>query len=163
MGNPVLPTTVPTESLPPSALASSPLQLLQELSKLQATRIHAYKVFEEGFTKYITGTLPGADFEPIVTDTTIEFADTSRLVNVVAARLRDVAHRADLARMVVELQALEKAKLELTVQYQVGYSETVFGTRDYTADIAALKTELEHVAAQVNEKWDDIRAEMAEL
>ncbi|KAJ3022301.1 hypothetical protein HKX48_006488 [Thoreauomyces humboldtii] len=155
MGNPDAPTAA-------SETRSSPAPLVGELRKLHSARVQAYKEFEAGFEGFIIGKVSEEDYAPLINDTTIQFADLSREINVVARNLR-AAGRDDLAQLVTELQSLEKRRLEKTVQYQVGQSETVFGTRDYTDEVADLKVECAKVTAEVADKWDDIRAEMADM
>ncbi|KAI8588807.1 DNA repair REX1-B-domain-containing protein [Geranomyces variabilis] len=162
---------IPNSAIPDSVgLQTAPTAfcLLHALASLQQARIDAYRAFEAGFATYIARPpLSSSDdetFESLITDTTILFADLSREANVIARRLREEpVARPDLADMVADLQALEKKKLETTVQYQVGQTETVFGTRDFTEEVATLKAQLVGVGQAVLDKWEDIRAEMAEL
>ncbi|KAJ3152108.1 hypothetical protein HDU86_005953 [Geranomyces michiganensis] len=162
---------IPTAAIPDSAglqAAPTTLSLLQALASLQQARTDAYRAFEAGFAAYIARPPSSSSdddaFEALITDTTILFADLSREANVVARRLREQpVVRPDLANMVADLQALEKKKLETTVQYQVGQSETVFGTRDYSEEVASLKHQLACVQQAVIDKWEELRAEMAEL
>ncbi|KAJ3178659.1 hypothetical protein HDU87_003482 [Geranomyces variabilis] len=162
---------IPNSAIPDSVglqAAPTALSLLHALASLQQARIDAYKAFDAGFAAYIarppSSSSDDETFESLITDTTILFADLSREANVIARRLREEpVSRPDLANLVAELQALEKKQLETTVQYQVGQSETVFGSRDYSEEVAALKAQLAGAGQAVMDKWEDIRAELAEL
>ncbi|KAM6310721.1 required for excision 1-B domain-containing protein [Podargus strigoides] len=95
--------------------------LLQRLQELQAERVEAYRLFEEGHQAYLSSA-PHYDFpryRQLVHEITVAFNGISREVLSIAGRLRDELSRPDLAQHLARLQEREQEKLQLTAQLQL--------------------------------------------
>ncbi|XP_064031148.1 required for excision 1-B domain-containing protein isoform X3 [Pogoniulus pusillus] len=95
--------------------------LLQRLQELQAERVEAYRLLEQGHQAYLSSA-PHYDFpryRQLVHEITVAFSGISREVLDIAGRLRGELARPDLAQHLARLQEREQEKLQLTAQLQL--------------------------------------------
>ncbi|XP_072516310.1 required for excision 1-B domain-containing protein [Salminus brasiliensis] len=88
---------------------------------LQAERVEAYKLFDEGHEAYLR-TGPHYDFEhyrQLVHEITKAFCGISKEVLEIKERLHQDFDRPDLSEHIEKLQIKEKQKLELTAKLQL--------------------------------------------
>ncbi|KAJ3057320.1 hypothetical protein HK097_009273 [Rhizophlyctis rosea] len=161
-------------NLPLEAVFDSPLQLLLRFNQLQASRVGVYKDLEIGFELYTNREATAQEYETLVKKITGLFSSISQEVhlndyNVFAPlpnlkgsiQVQDVEaaltklDRPDLATLIRDIQALEKAKLE--------QSETIFGSRDLSDDLNNLTNSVTKTVGGINEKLEEIQAEIADL
>ncbi|KAL7854578.1 hypothetical protein SRHO_G00167680 [Serrasalmus rhombeus] len=103
--------------MPPSDFRS----LVRRFYALQAERVEAYKLFEEGHEAYLR-TGPHYDFDhyrQLVHEITKAFCGISKEVLEIKERLHQVFDRPDLSEHIEKLQIKEKQKLELTAKLQL--------------------------------------------
>ncbi|XP_036377653.1 required for excision 1-B domain-containing protein [Megalops cyprinoides] len=96
-------------------------QLVQRFYVLQAERVEAYRLFEEGHEAYLR-TGPHYDFEhykQLVHEITQAFSGISKEVLEIKERLHQDFDRPDLSEHIEKLQIKEKQKLELTAKLQL--------------------------------------------
>ncbi|XP_030640836.1 required for excision 1-B domain-containing protein [Chanos chanos] len=95
--------------------------LVKRFYVLQAERVEAYKLFEEGHEAYLR-TGPHYDFQhyrQLVHEITQAFCGISKEVLEIKERLHQDFDRPDLSEHIEKLQTKEKQKLELTAQLQL--------------------------------------------
>ncbi|XP_015220949.1 required for excision 1-B domain-containing protein [Lepisosteus oculatus] len=95
--------------------------LLQRFHGLQAERVEAYRLFEEGHEAYLR-TGPHYDFQhykQLVHEITQAFRGISQEILGIKERLHQEFDRPDLSEHIEKLQAKEKQKLELTAKLQL--------------------------------------------
>ncbi|XP_058256531.1 required for excision 1-B domain-containing protein isoform X2 [Hemibagrus wyckioides] len=93
--------------------------VVRRFYELQAERVEAYKLFEEGHEAYLR-TGPHYDFEQyrqLVHEITKAFCGISKEVLEIKERLHQDFERPDLSEHLEKLQMKEKQKLELTATY----------------------------------------------
>ncbi|KAJ3036674.1 hypothetical protein HDV00_002498 [Rhizophlyctis rosea] len=142
------------ENLGLEAMLESPLQLLLRFNQLQSARVGVYKDLETGFSLYTTREATPEEYQTLVKKITGLFASISQEVQDVETALAKIP-RTDLAGLIRDIQNLEKRKLE--------QSETIFGQRDLSDELNSLSSSVEETVTQINEKLEDIQAEIAEL
>ncbi|KAI7791343.1 hypothetical protein IRJ41_018734 [Triplophysa rosa] len=95
--------------------------LVQRFYVLQAERVEAYKLFDEGHEAYLR-TGPHYDFEhykQLVHEITKAFSGISKEVLEIKEQLHQDFDRPDLSEHMEKLQIKEKEKLELTAKLQL--------------------------------------------
>lgn len=95
--------------------------LVQRFYILQAERVEAYRLFEEGHEAYLR-TGPHYDFDhyrQLVHEITLAFCSMSKEVLEIKQRLHRDLDRPDLSEHIDKLQEKEKQKLELTAKLQL--------------------------------------------
>ncbi|XP_051978048.1 required for excision 1-B domain-containing protein-like [Xyrauchen texanus] len=95
--------------------------LIRRFCVLQAERVEAYKLFEEGHEAYLR-TGPHYDFEhykQLVHEITKAFCGISKEVLEIKEQLHQDFDRPDLSEHIEKLQINEKKKLELTAKLQL--------------------------------------------
>ncbi|KAM6921645.1 required for excision 1-B domain-containing protein isoform 1-T1 [Xenentodon cancila] len=95
--------------------------LIQRFYHLQAERVEAYRLFEEGHEAYLR-TGPHYDFDhykQLVNEITQAFSGISKEILEIKGRLGREFDRADLSEHIEKLQSKEKQKLELTAKLQL--------------------------------------------
>uniref|UniRef100_A0A8C2BR33 Required for excision 1-B domain containing n=1 Tax=Cyprinus carpio TaxID=7962 RepID=A0A8C2BR33_CYPCA len=95
--------------------------LVRRFYVLQAERVEAYKLFEEGHEAYLR-TGPHYDFEhykQLVHEITKAFCSISKEVLQIKEQLHQDFDRPDLSEHIDKLQIKEKEKLELTAKLQL--------------------------------------------
>ncbi|MBN3303162.1 required for excision 1-B domain-containing protein isoform X2 [Amia ocellicauda] len=95
--------------------------LVRRFYALQAERVEAYKLFEEGHDAYLR-TGPHYDFDhyrQLVHEITQAFSGISQEVLQIKEQLHQDCDRPDLSEHIDKLQAKEKEKLELTAKLQL--------------------------------------------
>ncbi|KAG0163924.1 hypothetical protein DFQ28_011015 [Apophysomyces sp. BC1034] len=137
------------------------LQQLQALSKEQSTRVALYKEFNDAFDDYIAEKCPPEQYYSICKIVTEGFEEVSLEIQSIE---RDLANsRNDLAQLVRRLQNIEKEKLHKTAKLQILTIESRTGEKDFDVTIEEYRQRLREVMAEIQEVWDEIRQEMAEL
>ncbi|XP_065102752.1 required for excision 1-B domain-containing protein [Paramisgurnus dabryanus] len=95
--------------------------LVQRFYVLQAERVEAFKLFDEGHEAYLR-TSPHYDFEhykQLVHEITKAFCGISKEVLEIKEQLHQDFDRPDLSEHIEKLQVKEKEKLELTAKLQL--------------------------------------------
>ncbi|XP_027007966.1 required for excision 1-B domain-containing protein isoform X3 [Tachysurus fulvidraco] len=95
--------------------------LVRRFYELQAERVEAYKLFEEGHEAYLR-TGPEYDFEQykqLVHEITKAFCGISKEVLEIKQRLHQDFDRPDLSEHLEKLQIKEKQKLDMTAKLQL--------------------------------------------
>ncbi|KAG9266842.1 required for excision 1-B domain-containing protein [Astyanax mexicanus] len=95
--------------------------LVRRFYALQAERVEAYKLFDEGHEAYLR-TGPHYDFDhyrQLVHEITKAFCGISKEVLEIKQRLHQDFDRPDLSEHIEKLQIKEKQKLELTAKLQL--------------------------------------------
>ncbi|KAM6962999.1 required for excision 1-B domain-containing protein [Aplochiton taeniatus] len=95
--------------------------LVQRFYVLQAERVEAYRLFEEGHEAYLR-TGPHYDFDhyrQLVHEITQAFCGISKEVLEIREKLHQDHDRSDLSEHIEKLQCEEKQKLELTAKLQL--------------------------------------------
>ncbi|KAI8815964.1 DNA repair REX1-B-domain-containing protein [Fimicolochytrium jonesii] len=150
------------EKMPVTSSPRTPFDCLHECNLLQSKRVQTYKEFERGFQQYVTRQSTSEEYQTLAQTITASFSSLSQKIKAQESALRDLG-RDDLAKLVLNLQSWERAKLEKTAMYQIRKSETDLGVQDYAEEVAELIAELGEIGEQINDAWDEIRSEMAEL
>ncbi|XP_006003984.1 required for excision 1-B domain-containing protein [Latimeria chalumnae] len=95
--------------------------LVQRFYALQAERVEAYRLFEEGHQAYLN-TGPHYDFlqyRQLVHEITLAFSGISKEIIQMKDHFQEVFNRPDLSEHIEQIQEQEKLKLELTAKLQI--------------------------------------------
>lgn len=107
--------------------APQPAALLQQFRTVQQLRAQTYSQFSEGFSAFLTDR-NGAKFQALLSKLTAEFQNCSATVRLLEGALTQ-ASRPDLAAVLRSIQELERRKLQLTLNLQVGKDSTLQAQR----------------------------------
>ncbi|KAI9268013.1 DNA repair REX1-B-domain-containing protein [Phascolomyces articulosus] len=139
------------------------LSSVQALMKAQSTRMGLYKEFNDAFQDYLDDKCPEEQYYSVCRLVTEGFQEVSSEIQSIEQDMNDEYNRKDIGTMIRRLQEKEKAKLHETVHLQIYTIESRKGDKDYDATLQEHNARLNDVRKDIDEIWDEIRQESAEL
>ncbi|XP_016395809.1 uncharacterized protein C19orf60 homolog [Sinocyclocheilus rhinocerous] len=140
--------------------------LVRRFYVLQAERVEAYKLFEEGHEAYLR-TGPHYDFEhykQLVHEITKAFCGISKEVLQIKEKLHQDFDRPDLSEHIDKLQIKEKEKLELTAKLQLAKQNAQDHPQDedFQEKVRELKQDIIKNTAALSEILQDFKYDSEE-
>ncbi|TRY62338.1 hypothetical protein DNTS_025874 [Danionella cerebrum] len=140
--------------------------LVRRFYSLQAERVEAYKLFDEGHEAYLR-TGPQYDFEhykQLVYEITKAFCSISKEVLEIKQQLHQDFDRPDLSEHIDKLQVKEKEKLELTAKLQLAKQSAQDHPEDegFQEKVRELKQEIIKNTAVLSEILQDFKFDSEE-
>ncbi|XP_053321690.1 required for excision 1-B domain-containing protein [Spea bombifrons] len=141
--------------------------LIQRFYELQAERVEAYKLFEEGHQAYLKSG-PHYDFiryRQLVHEITKAFNGINKELIQMKDRFREVHDRPDLSEHLEKLQEMEKEKLELTARLQLAKqnSQDHPSQEDYQEEAQTLKQKIIKTVEAISEVLQDFKYDCEEI
>ncbi|KAG7327781.1 hypothetical protein KOW79_009387 [Hemibagrus wyckioides] len=135
--------------------------VVRRFYELQAERVEAYKLFEEGHEAYLR-TGPHYDFEQyrqLVHEITKAFCGISKEVLEIKERLHQDFERPDLSEHLEKLQMKEKQKLELTAKLQLAKQSAQDHPEDqsYQEKVQEIKQDIIKIKESLSEIMQDFK------
>ncbi|XP_063311482.1 required for excision 1-B domain-containing protein [Pelobates fuscus] len=141
--------------------------LIQRFYELQAERVEAYKLFEEGHQAYLKSG-PHYDFiqyRQLVHEITKGFNGINKELIQMKDRFREVYDRPDLSEHLEKMQEIEKEKLELTARLQIAKqnSQDHPNQEDYQEEVQMLKHKIIKTVEAISEVLQDFKFDCEEI
>ncbi|KAH9387627.1 hypothetical protein TYRP_008818, partial [Tyrophagus putrescentiae] len=136
-------------------------QVMEKLFQLHDERVHAFRLFEEGFKIYI-GTAPDynfARFRKLVCSVTKDFKRISKGIISLERELRSEGHD-DLANLIERLQGEEEVRLRLCAQLQIAKQDAIDNPDcpQKWNDVALLKEKYNKSIEKVTDRFEELRS-----
>nr|XP_033812924.1 required for excision 1-B domain-containing protein isoform X3 [Geotrypetes seraphini] len=141
--------------------------LVQRLYALQAERMEAYRLFEEGHQAYLN-TGPHYDFiqyRQLVHEITLAFNSISKEIIQMKDRFHEVYGRPDLSYHIEKIQEKEKEKLELTARLQIAKQNVLDhpGVEAHPQEVQELKHKIIKIMDAISEILQDFKYDSEEM
>ncbi|XP_043909885.1 required for excision 1-B domain-containing protein [Protopterus annectens] len=140
--------------------------LVHRLYALQAERVEAYRLFEEGYQAYLN-TGPHYDFiqyRQLVHEITVAFNGISKEIIQIKNSLHEEHSRPDLSAHLEKLQEKEKEKLELTAMLQLAKQNVLDhpGEEGHQEAVQELKHKIMQTIEAITEILQDFKYDSEE-
>ncbi|KAK1156962.1 required for excision 1-B domain-containing protein-like [Acipenser oxyrinchus oxyrinchus] len=141
--------------------------LVQRFYALQAERVEAYRLFEEGHEAYLR-TAPHYDFQhyrQLVHEITLAFSGISKELIEMKEHLHEECERPDLSEHIEKLQEKERHKLELTAKLQLAKQNVVDHPEDESGPelVQELRQKIIKTVEAISEILQDFKYDSEEL